>query len=463
MNRFDDLDRTLGAWFATEAAGPPPDALFERVAADVRKRRPRPAWLASLHSRPAAPGLSGPALIALGLLFLALVAGAVYVGSQLARRVDPAPPAPAYQGVIEPIGPAVETGLEERIVSSVVVLPDGRVFITDATNRATIWDPETGARRSIGPMLGNRGQPAAVLLKDGRVLVIGGDNIAPDASGTSSPALSTAELFDPRTEMYAPTGPMTAGRFAFAAIALDDGRVLVLGGEATDGSSRVLASAELYDPATNSFSVTGSMSVPRYPVSVTRLADGRVLIAGGVLAGYGRTKTSEIYDPATGTFSPAPPVAEEAIGTDGVLLPDGRVLIIHGWCTETTGDQGAAPVPAELFDPVSETYLPAAPLPHCVARAAALPDGTVFVTGWWYDPPVLRPSPLAANDFVAIGTGWTGIYDPQSGATRVTASTDRYRPGVAALADGRVLLVGGFPIPDGTGNDPLLSWAQLYR
>src|SRR6266545_6142670 len=111
----------------------------------------------------------------------------------------------------------------------------------------------------------------AVLLADGRVLVIGGHTSA----GT---VMSTAELYDPATGSWTVTSSMSVGRSGHTATALTDGRVLVVGG---DTPTAIVNTAELYDPATGTWTMPGSMNVARSGHTATALTDGRVLVAGG--------------------------------------------------------------------------------------------------------------------------------------------------------------------------------------
>ncbi|MFL5674744.1 MAG: kelch repeat-containing protein, partial [Chloroflexota bacterium] len=175
----------------------------------------------------------------------------------------------------------------------------------------------------------------ATLLHDGRVLVTGN-------CGTA------AELYDPATGTFGPTGSLSVVRSSGTATALLDGRVLFVGGYncASAGQDGMWASAELYDPATGTFTPTGSMAAPRSQHIATLLADGRVLIAGGLtgpspaaaggirLASY-RTvdvdsflASAEIYDPTTGTFSKTGSMTTPHRGHTSTLLQDGRVLVV---------------------------------------------------------------------------------------------------------------------------------------
>jgi hypothetical protein len=243
-----------------------------------------------------------------------------------------------------------------REFHSATLLADGRVLITGgdhngdlAVASAELYDPKTGTFSPTGSLATSRGFHTATLLADGRVLIAGGDRAA---WADNFPTLDTAEIYDPRTGTFSATGPMTELRTWHAATLLSDGRVLITGGTA---NGTKLASAELYDPKTGTFSPTGPMTDGRDLHTATLLSDGRVLVAGGG-ATYG-TRTflasAEIYDPKTGTFSATGSMAETRTYHQANLLADGRVLV--------TGGYGAqAPLAsAETYDPKTGTFSPA--------------------------------------------------------------------------------------------------------
>ncbi len=119
---------------------------------------------------------------------------------------------------------------------------------------------------------------------------------------------------------------MTEARYGFTATLLPDGRVLVAGGGTESG---YLSQAEIYDPATGVWTPTGSMTGPRAWASATLLPDGLVLIAGG-WDGLNTLNTAELYDPATGTWSPTESMHESRSFFNLTLLPDGQVLADSG-------------------------------------------------------------------------------------------------------------------------------------
>jgi hypothetical protein len=181
-----------------------------------------------------------------------------------------------------------------------------------------------------------RAVQTATLMPDGKVLVTGGVDLP-----TGGPVTS-AELYDPTTETWSATGSMGTPRAGHTATLLPDGGVIVAGGGFT-------ASVELYDPATGTWSATGSMGTPRQTHTATLLRDGRVLVAGGwQFAGSGGLLASaELYNPATGTWTATASMDTPHAGT-ATLLPDGKVLVQDG-----TPDESISDFAAELYDPGS--------------------------------------------------------------------------------------------------------------
>lgn len=257
-----------------------------------------------------------------------------------------------------------------------VPLPDGRVLIaggwsgTQATAGAEIYDP--GANRFVvtDSMEQARANPVAAILPDGRVLIAGGGG---GALGLTP--LASAEIFDPETETFSAVGNMQTPRQSHVAVALEDGRVLVVGGNRVRGGG-ILRSAEIFDPATGTFHATGDMGVARHKHAALRLADRKVLIAGGSGEGdYGeRHASTEIYAPSTGRFSAGPAMrhARHKLRDALVLLPSGDALVAGG----------AERV--ELFDAQSRRFTVVAGLlegERMFATASVLDNGDVLITG----------------------------------------------------------------------------------
>ena len=215
-----------------------------------------------------------------------------------------------------------------RYSHTATLLLDGRVLITGGeaqsetkiipTQTAEIYDPGSGKFTPAGDMTTPRLGHSAVLLQNGRVLIVGG---AP-----------SAEVFDPATNSFTPAGSFTpTGDISnvYAATLLADGRVLV-----TNGPS---APSQIYDPATGQFTPTGTMATWRANYTATLLSDGTVLIAGGYTtpstpgtSGVTPVTSTEIYNPSTGTFDPGPTMRQGRYQHTATRLPDGSVLFVGG-------------------------------------------------------------------------------------------------------------------------------------
>jgi hypothetical protein len=329
-----------------------------------------------------------------------------------------------------------------RQIQTATMLADGRVLVAGGYgNRdeqlasAELYDPVTDTFSLTGSLANARGSHTATLLADGHVLIAGGGPAS--WLNASSSYLASAELYDPGTGTFSSTGSMTTPRDGHTATALLDGRVLMAGGN--DLGDHGIASAELYDPETGTFTATGSMTTARGFHTATRLSDGRVLITGGDPAAWTFSgpylASAEVYDPATGTFTAT---GSMAVGRElhaASLLSDGRVLITGG----VTYNGVVSLDSAELYDPTTGSFSPTGPMTdgRVFQTASMLPDGRVLIAGGLVNGRVYANNPtfLASAEIYDPTTGTFGPIGPMADMRAYHTAT--------VLADGRVLIIAG--------------------
>jgi hypothetical protein len=339
------------------------------------------------------------------------------------------------------------------------VLTDGRVLVTGGViygelpvlSSAETYDPLTGNFVTVGNMNTPRLEHTATLLADGKVLIVGGDD------GFNG-SLASAEVYDPVTSTFSRTGDMIAARRLHQAVLLTDGKVLIAGGS---GHSEVLQSAETYDPATNRFGATGNMN-SMWADTATLLANGMVLITKAnpdVPIAPQVFQMAELYDPATGTFSVTGKMAEWHTGPTASLLLNGKVLIAGG----DIGDGDLPSAQAEVYDPATGTFAAVSNMtaPREANTATLLPDGTVLMAGGHGGVPVGNGGFENLSSSELFDPGGHGF----SPAANMVVGRDWLNANL--LNDGRVLITGGNEYYGCcAGNRPTkggtLSTAEIY-
>jgi hypothetical protein len=313
------------------------------------------------------------------------------------------------------------------------LLPNGKALIaggstatpptaTSIVDTALLFNPVTGNFTSAGAGCGGtkmgskRYQHTGILLGNGLVLLAGG---TPD--GTSGNAVNTADLYDPGNDCFAATGALKTKRFGHTATRLASGRVLVAGG--TDTTNAALASAELFDGSTFT-TITGAfqptLNAARTQATATLLNNGKVLIAGG-----GANPDADLYDPTAnagnGSFTTVPLQATRSQHS-ATVLGNGTILLAGG----------AGPLAsAEIYDPSSNasTVTGSLQTARALHTATLLPAGTVLIAGG-----------TAASG----ATNSTEVFQP-SGTFSSSApiSMPRTEHGATFLFNGTALIVGG--------------------
>jgi hypothetical protein len=302
-----------------------------------------------------------------------------------------------------------------------------------------------------------RAGATGTVLPDGRVLVAGG-TVKAGYWDTAS-----AELYDPATNSWSPAAEMAHARMFHDAVALADGRVLVLGDAANGNDLGATGLAEIYDPAANRWTPAAPMPLARGDAAVTRLRDGRVLYAGGIdtaAAQHGghdvELATADVYDPATDRWTPTGALHDTRFDAGAATLPDGRVLVAGGahWAFNASGPSNGqtAKTTAELLDPESLTWTPTGSLKVPRGEGATLVTTAVgtplFLGGRWgtyYTDGTVTTSHSQPESSVEA-------FDAATGTWHFMASMDSKRDGHTALtlANGTLLAFGGSSFPEGS-------------
>jgi hypothetical protein len=303
------------------------------------------------------------------------------------------------------------------------LLPSGKVLVAaggsdedSSSVTAELYDPSTRLWSFTGSLTDSRVSHTATLLLNGKVLVAGGF----DASGGRG-TVATCELYDPATGTWTGTGSLNEGRYDHTATLLPSGKVLVAAG-VSEGA--YIASAELYDPATGNWSTTASLPAERAFHTATLLPNGKVLVAGG-FNGIDVFASAELYDPATGNWSSTGSLNTARGAHTATLLQNGTVLAAAG------ANSSSFLSSAELYNPTTGLWTSTGSL--STARdwhtATLLPNGQVLAAGG------------VSVNLVFISE----LYDPATDTWSNTGSLNqaRYLHTATLLPDGTVLAAGG--------------------
>jgi Galactose oxidase, central domain len=361
----------------------------------------------------------------------------------------------------------------------------------DASNRslasAEFFDPSSGEFVETGIASSSRAGASASPLSPTQVLVAGGfSGIAAIRSfslNLDGSMLSSAEIFDETTGTFSSTGKMTTPRMGFSATELNNGKVLVAGG--LDNSGNVLDSAELYDPTLHKFAaVAGAMSDRRMFHTATLLLSGKVLLAGGATNLSGDTTNSaDIYDPASNSFTAATfPMDHQRAAHSATLFTAGpmagKVLIAGGVGGSSFFFKDSS---AEVYDPGSQEFTLLSSFmnePRSLHSATLLDNGSVLFAGGFSGSVAVSGGVLSGASGLISNSAET--FDPATGdfacvggfnsdTLRCNQSMTVARAGHTAtlLATGpaphRVLIAGGIGAVDPAAHGKALSSAELFN
>jgi N-acetylneuraminic acid mutarotase len=325
------------------------------------------------------------------------------------------------------------------------LLANGKVLVVggpDVSNpccrqlsNAELYDPATGQWSATGSLSRPRGGHIAVRLANGKVLVAGGGTSYLPLVGVNyafNNAEISAEIYDPDSGTWSPAGNLSVARMSHTATLLADGEVLVTGGYGV--GSAVLNTAELYDPATDTWSAAGTMNSPRSLHTATLLPGGGVLVVGGLSTLFypPLLRSAELYDPASGSWTATGnPITARVLHT-ATLLHNGKVLVAGGVRIEPFDHYGDGVDKAELYDPATGAWSATGNLatPRVIHSATLLPNGTVLVAGGYSDYNMINSAEL---------------FDPVTATWTVTGSLNTVHSEHKAtlFANGKVLVAGG--------------------
>src|SRR6266403_3748925 len=337
-----------------------------------------------------------------------------------------------------------------RSGASAALLKNGGVLITggDPGNgpvaSADLFNSDGSVSPLAAPMNNPRSNHISATLQDGQVLVAGG---AVSGGG----ATNSAEIFDPVSGTWTSiAGGMVEARSGAAAALLQDGRVLIAGGENSGAASATL---EIFDPVAGTFSAAGVMSSPRTKHAMTVLADGRVIIIGGS-NGAAPVASTDILNPVSGSVAAGPSLATPRSGHSATTLLDGRVLVASGNNIVTNPDGSTTTVAlasAEIFDPTAGTFTTSAS-----ALAAARTGHLAFLLP--HNNNVL----IAGGTSNGISISSAELFTPWQGTFSATGSLSTARSngvGSPMQQDGLLLVAGG---KDAATPPNALSSTEVY-
>jgi hypothetical protein len=389
----------------------------------------------------------GGTITSTGLYSAPSTSGLSYVVATSSANANYSATAPVLVATNTTVSTPTGNPQDGRFFHTATLLPNGRVLVAGGAgvadeyscyagkNSAELYDWALGTFASTGTMTSRRYAQTSTLLQNGAVLITGGysfDSFDCDQN-SSSPAVASAEIYDPSNGSFAATGSMAELRGGHTATLLTDGKVLIAGGDNIGGGDPPFfypdgsGTAEVYDPATGLFSSTGNMITPRVGQTATLLVNGDVLIAGGWSASQNASiAAAELYHPATGAFTPTGSMTSPRAGHTATLLPDGKVLLAGGAQDRTVTDSDSA----EIYDPATGSFLATGSMAEkrCSHTATLLPNGTVLLVGGG-----------------SIVTEVAESYDPSTGSFVPSGLTEFDRSGHSAtlLQNGNVILIGG--------------------
>lgn len=435
----DRLASAFDEWADEAAVGVDSMTLAAVVADGASRPRTAPRLSSGLRR-------SSLALAALLLLLLALLASVAVVGSILVHQQH------RYDGFYE-TAPDMSIARDQPILVALrdgtVLIAGGQLFSPGDPTALELFDPATGIYAQLGGDI-PVGDGMGVQLRDGRVFLVATDN-----SNRMPHAYVIDVALGVSHELPVPGVALHLLGVEPSIVRLQDDRVLVTGG---NGDVSPLAAALLFNPVDDSLTQTGSMNSARLHHAMTLLPDGSVLVAGGI-SGHMLDELrgdAEIYDPHNGLFTLVGAMPTVRGGSWAMTRADGQAMVIHAGLTDSLFGEGlAGPSSIDLYDPASTTFTDSsAPSLPGQASYTALPDGRVLMAG------SQLPATLDASAPRRIA--WSAIYDPIAGTVTSLGDPRAIFPSGAVLPDGQVVLAGGYN-DSGSGGNPAVPWVEVLH
>src|ERR1035437_8446275 len=442
-----------------------------------------------LHTSPRWARSALAALSLVGLIGLVAASGCIN-----GESIEP----PSHDGFVgddSAAGSTASRGHQGAIYHIKAAIPAaGDVLIAggaDASNRslatAEFFDPSAGQFVATGGAASSRADASAASLSATQVMLDGGFSGAAAIKNFSLTltgyVLSGAEIFDEVTGAFSPAGRMAVARMGSTATTLRNGKILVVGGQ--DNLGDVLDTAELYDPAVRKFiAANNTMSDRRMFHTATILLSGKVLVVGGATNLSGDTTSSaDIYDPASNSFTPATfPMDHQRAAHTATLFTSGplagKVLITGGVGGSSFYFKDSS---AEIYDPAAQQFILLSSFmnePRSLHTATLLADGSVLLAGGFNGSVAISGGVLSGASGLISNSAET--FDPNSGdftcvggfnteTTRCNQSMSVARAGHTATLlatrplPHRVLIAGGIGAADPAAHGAALSSAELFN
>ena len=433
-----------------------------------------------LHTNPRRVRTALAALSVAGLIVLLAASGCINPDGLESSSSDDLAAASAHRFAAQNLKPAIPAAGDVLIAGG-----------ADASNRsaasAEFFDPPSGKFLATGTMASSRAGISAAPLSPTQALFAGGFSgvatIKNFSLNLDGKILRSAESFDEVTGAFSLAGPMATPRMGYTATELNNGKVLIAGG--LDDRGNVLDTAELYDPAAHKFVVVGNtMSDRRMFQTATPLLSGKVLVAGGATNLSGETTNSaDIYDPASNSFTAATfPMDHQRAAHTATLFTTGpaagKVLIAGGVGGSSFFFKDSS---AELYDPASQQFVLLSSFmnePRSMQTATLLDDGNVLLAGGFSGTVAVTSGMLSGASGLISNSAET--FDPSTGdftcvggfntdALRCNQSMSVARAAQTAtlLATGpkphRVLITGGIGATDPSAHGRSLASAELFN